>query len=520
MLIGATVAINLAYFWINCPIDLSGDEAQYWDWSRRLQLSYYSKGPAIAYIIRGATAILGDTMPAVRTPAVLLFGVTLVGIYAIAARLFRDERVALWSVMLCLLSPIMIYLSGAMTIDAPMIACWTWATYFAVRALFDSSSNQRQSVMISWVCVGVIVGVGFLSKYSLLLWFVGLAVFLVLDGRSKREWIGAIASFLIALLFTAPVIIWNNANGWVGFRHVARQTGADGGRFNLGNVAEMVGGQIGVLGPTIVVLLIGALLWIRKLRRDREEASHDTRHRALIFLICIGAPFWLLTFLVSFIAKVQVNWPGPAYVTLLIVAAAFIVDRSSRAESWRRWRGVVWLTVIIGVGANIIMRDTSLLIPPLRMIGVPDQTAAKVDGLSRLRGWEELGQLVGEEQRKLGDGAFIFCDHYQQTAAMAFYVASRPRTFHAGTYFTKPQRMNQYSLWDDMRLDQPKLIGRNAIYLAKEGPLPDPLPAAFERVEKLPEIPVIKRGVQVATFRLWRCYNFKGLTPPNRAEKF
>ena len=29
-------------------LKLIQDEAQYWDWSRRLQLSYYSKGPLIA----------------------------------------------------------------------------------------------------------------------------------------------------------------------------------------------------------------------------------------------------------------------------------------------------------------------------------------------------------------------------------------------------------------------------------------------------------------------------------------
>src|SRR5262249_16135958 len=34
---------QLVYLTRDCPIDLSGDEAQYWDWSRNLDLSYYSK---------------------------------------------------------------------------------------------------------------------------------------------------------------------------------------------------------------------------------------------------------------------------------------------------------------------------------------------------------------------------------------------------------------------------------------------------------------------------------------------
>src|SRR3954462_605889 len=53
-----------------CPLDLSGDEAQYWDWSRRLDWSYFSKGPLVAYVIRASCAMFGETMPAVRYPAV------------------------------------------------------------------------------------------------------------------------------------------------------------------------------------------------------------------------------------------------------------------------------------------------------------------------------------------------------------------------------------------------------------------------------------------------------------------
>src|SRR5688500_18378994 len=53
----------------SCPIDFSGDEAHYWDWSRQLDLSYYSKCPLVAYLIRASCSIFGDTMWAVRLPA-------------------------------------------------------------------------------------------------------------------------------------------------------------------------------------------------------------------------------------------------------------------------------------------------------------------------------------------------------------------------------------------------------------------------------------------------------------------
>src|SRR5262245_49787049 len=65
---------HIRFLRIDCPIDLSGDEAHYWDWSRQLDWSYYSKGPLVAYIIRASCAIFGDTMFGVRFPA-LVFAV-------------------------------------------------------------------------------------------------------------------------------------------------------------------------------------------------------------------------------------------------------------------------------------------------------------------------------------------------------------------------------------------------------------------------------------------------------------
>jgi hypothetical protein len=44
----ASVAATLAFVWIRCPFDLAPDEAHYWDWSRHLDWSYYSKGPLVA----------------------------------------------------------------------------------------------------------------------------------------------------------------------------------------------------------------------------------------------------------------------------------------------------------------------------------------------------------------------------------------------------------------------------------------------------------------------------------------
>ena len=69
LIIAVTTLVRLWFVYSN-QLDLVQDEAQYWDWSRRLELSYYSKGPLIAYIISLGTHFLGDTQLGVRIGAV------------------------------------------------------------------------------------------------------------------------------------------------------------------------------------------------------------------------------------------------------------------------------------------------------------------------------------------------------------------------------------------------------------------------------------------------------------------
>src|SRR4051794_29176003 len=115
---------HLRYLTHDCPVDLSGDEAHYWEWSRNLDLSYYSKGPLVAYIIRASCNLFGDTMWAVRLPALLFACGTGLVTYLLTRKLFGSERLALGTVLLNGLVPMFIAGSVLMTIDPPFFFCW------------------------------------------------------------------------------------------------------------------------------------------------------------------------------------------------------------------------------------------------------------------------------------------------------------------------------------------------------------------------------------------------------------
>jgi 4-amino-4-deoxy-L-arabinose transferase-like glycosyltransferase len=94
VILGLT-AIRLAGLWLTF-INLGGDEAQYWAWSRTLDWGYFSKPPLIAWIIAGTTSICGNGEACVRVSSPLLHGATAIVIFFLARRLY-DERIGLWS---------------------------------------------------------------------------------------------------------------------------------------------------------------------------------------------------------------------------------------------------------------------------------------------------------------------------------------------------------------------------------------------------------------------------------------
>ena len=491
VLLGGLLA-RIGYLTIHCPIGLSGDEAHYWDWSRQLDWSYYSKGPAVAVLIRASCDLFGNTMFAVRLPAPLLaIGISLCT-YWLTRRVFKSDRLALGAVLLCHLVPMFVAGSMLMTIDPPYYFCWAMATCFGYLATIESKRW-------AWPTAGAFVGLGFLAKYAALLWLVCLLVFLIMH-RPQRKWLRTAWPWLtivIAFAFTTPVIFWNAHHGWVTLGHVARSTTENQSHFRpleiLGNVAAMVGGQIGILNPIVAGFMVGGI-WLA-VRREMDQRFG--------YLLSMSVPFFVMVSLVTLFKNVEPNWPAPTYFTLVPLAAWFI------AMTWPRGRGWVYASVVIGVIAIAMLHESTLLYP---FIKVPPR---KWNPTVRLQQGQEIGQAVSEELPALGQGAFVLCENYQLTALMAFYVKGQPKTYCLGAYIRDPQardRLSQYNIWPDRSLDQPALLGKNAIYVGHEQP---DVAASFERIEPLPDVLIVRQGVTLRTQTLWKCYGFKGMTLPH-----
>src|SRR5262245_15239384 len=253
IILGVTVW-RVVYLFALCPYDLAPDEGHYWDWSRHLDWSYYSKGPLIAWIIRAGCEIFGNAavsedgtlMPAVRLPAVLCGTGMLAGLYVLTYESFRSDRLAIGVVLGALSLPAFTACSLVMTLDAPFLCCWMWALVIGRWAMIDR-------ILWAWPVVGLIVAAGILAKPTMALWLFSAGLF-ILFTPAQRGFLarpGFWVMVTVAAVSAIPILLWNSQHDWVTFRHVAVQAGVAESKKNSGirwhGPLEYVGGQLVVL---------------------------------------------------------------------------------------------------------------------------------------------------------------------------------------------------------------------------------------------------------------------------------
>src|SRR5262249_50296762 len=140
-----------------------------------------SKGPVVAYLIRASCEVFGERMWAVRLPAVLCGSLTLLGLYVLTLRVYERPHLALGMVGIGLTLPVLAVGSLLMTIDAPYVCCWTWALVLAHRALGEESGKML------WTLLGLVIGVGTLSKYTMIVFLPLLGFFLLTSSLHRRK---------------------------------------------------------------------------------------------------------------------------------------------------------------------------------------------------------------------------------------------------------------------------------------------------------------------------------------------
>jgi 4-amino-4-deoxy-L-arabinose transferase-like glycosyltransferase len=454
-------------------LGLVADEAYYWLWSKHLAASYTDKGPAIAWIIAAGTGVFGDTTFGIRWLGVMMSAATAWQIFKLARRLY-DDRVALWCLGVACVIPLFAVGSVLMTIDSPSVLCWAWAANVFWTALECGKARH-------WFGLGVIIGMGFLAKFTNGVQLGCIALFLLWSPPHRRflfSWqsLALVSAFGLCSL---PMFWWNYQCGWLQVAALHSRSGVENS-FHVRPLQflRFFGEQMGVLSPLIGLGMAAAAIGLLLC------AHRDTRVR---FLICQFLPLYGIFGFFSLNSAGKGNWPAPALVTGLILLVVYWKQLAANHSGWR-WTAYAALGVA-GVMTILLHVATFVSLPAINRL------------TNRAKGWPDFAAHI-ERARAKYNTSLLIGNHYSQASLAEFYLPDHPQVFQPTGHH------QQFKLWGDYHLDP----GTRALFITddiRDNPdeLQSPLKEEFKSRRLVDDFWTQENGRSVSHFRIYYLAN-------------
>ena len=414
--VAALIVLKLLY--LGLP-ELMEQEAYYWNYAQHPDLSYLDHPPLVALLIWLGTGLFGPTEFGVRIGAFLSWFATAYFAYRLTADIFH--RTAAWgSVLLVSLLPLYFGTGFVITPDSSLHAAWAAFIYFLYRSLIKGSSK-------AWLGVGISLGLGLLSKYTIVLLGPGIVFFLLVDKRA-RSWFlrpepyGAV---VLGLLMFSPVLIWNYQHDWISFLFQGEQRVSGRDFFTTHRLIAymtMLLTPAGLLG-LLYFLLGGNGFFKAQAAIESEGAKGDSQRSFLLLLLLIISPLVVFLFF-SLSKEVKLNWTSPIWLALLPFLGCTVTLSCAELKSaflcFLHWLWKLSAAVLV-IGYCGFLHYATLGLPSL-----PFNTDVF------LMGWEQLAEEVELVADKVEDYTgnrplVVGMDPYQISSGLAFYRAKLHR---------------------------------------------------------------------------------------------
>jgi 4-amino-4-deoxy-L-arabinose transferase-like glycosyltransferase len=512
------IALTVIRLSMLATTDLEFDEAHYWMWSERLAPAYFSKGPGIAFAMRASTAIFGANEFGVRFFSPILAAGTSLLMFYFARRLFSASA-GLWTVVALNVTPIFNIGAFVMTIDSLSVFFWLAGMFTFWLALERSPRFSWH-----WPLTGLLIGLGFLSKYTNALELVSILLVLALARRLRQEFArpGLYLLLTVFALCTVPPILWNAQHAWITLTHLRSRGGIEQGfGFHPPEIMSFLGEHFLAYSPFLFL----ALAWgvIASWRRVNQQFK-------VLFLMWFGLPVFAFYFLLSMNKSAAPNWDALAFPGFGLLAIYFWWERLQRSLVLRLCAGAA---LLVGLIMSVIALDTDLL----RTAGVELQRS---DPSDRMRGWKSATSAVEKTRNsleaKLGEKLFLIADARDRASEISFYLRDkRPEgPGHPPVYIIESQDMvNQFSFWPrydefvEIKPGTPRpegevyteenginpFVGRSALFIRegeKEG-VPHNIRAGFQSTEPVGTIEVRRYGKLLRIWQVFLCRNYRTL---------
>jgi 4-amino-4-deoxy-L-arabinose transferase-like glycosyltransferase len=393
---------TLARLVVAATLPLSGDEAYYWEWSRRLAFGYVDHPPMVAWLIALCTFAAKSAF-LVRLPFVLCGLGSAITLFAFATRAAGDRRAGAAAAMFLSLAPFAIIAFTMASPDGAELFFWSLSLYFALRSL-----DVREPV---WrLPLALALAATFLSSVLGVFLIVGIIFVLALAARSsvahgvnRRSGTYTAGAALLFALCIAPYLVWDASHGWHAMRFAmfARHTFIRGGNF-LTFIALLAA----VLTPGIFVAAFPA---IARLIRGRTLAE--------CLLFATSLPLLAVCIALSLREKVEFNWTDGALCTLIAAIGLYANVLFTRFT-------LAAVAMQAAALAGLLFIVAALPMQSLRFAGDVFGLHLRNQGAFEIWAFEPAAHDVAREAQ--ATGSMVMTDGYGLSSVLDFYAGIPP----------------------------------------------------------------------------------------------
>jgi hypothetical protein len=393
-LIGIALAVTLVHLLTNGRYGFHRDEFQFLSDARHLEWGFIAYPPFTPFVERVGLQLFGVSMVGLRLFSVIAQGMAIVVTGLMAWELGGGRLAQVGAALAVATSGLPVFEGTEFQYSSFDYLWWVLIAYCVIRLL--KTEDPRW-----WIGIGVFVGLGLMTKYTILFFIAGILGGMVLSParryfKSRWFWNG----IAVALLIFAPNFFWQQRHGFISvdfLRHIHVRD------VKLGRANDFVKNQF-----VICANLATSPIWIAGV----VHFLRNGRYRMLGWMYLI--PFALLL-----VGKGRGYYLAAAYPMLLAMGAVV----------WeRRVAGLtrVWRRVVLGVGFTAMAAYGLYIyavIVPLATDGSLKRFALKNNGdLREELGWNEMvGMVAGirdslpPEQR---DNVGVFVGNYGEQGAV------------------------------------------------------------------------------------------------------
>ena len=373
--------------------------------TQHLSLGYVDFPPFIAYVAALLNVVSKDSLFSIHAVSALNESLLVFVAGMITRELGGGRRAQLLAAVSTLVTFAFFAFGSLFTPDSFDSLWWSLLAYLVIRIV-----RRRESKL--WIPVGLVVGMGLLTKLTIV-FFVGALLFSLLAVPSARKHLRSkwlVLGCLIPIAFVLPMIYWNSANGWPMVHFYEEFTGdvSGGGPLNFFST------QLALLSYlNTPIFAMGLYFFLR---------SSDGRG-----LRAVGLSYVLLYVFMT-VLDMKPYYLAPVY-PMLYAGGAILIERSASSKKGAfRWFGSrPYLGCLIVVALLLAPIAMPILSPPtlINAYGSGDyQISPLPDRYGRSGMVSNLSEAYNNLPANMRSQACIFTSNYGEASAVNFFGGS------------------------------------------------------------------------------------------------